>query len=254
MRKTRVLRVGGLLLALLLMASSALAQRRHRASSHRGQKQRPATPPESNQVTKAAQGSPSKPQVPASSPSDEVHCALPSCAAFNRLVQATDRTLTLNLYVPHAYACFDPQADRFLVLGYSVSVVEIPENDEEVSDGWVSSDQYENGADVDADMVLGQWHAADSSPGVLNFQEASSSDSDSAFRVQTSDSLFTFSRTYKTIEGHTVSIDLKISLPSLQFSESYSTDGQTPTNTSGPCSKYGLDALTAAPLASSGTP
>lgn len=251
MRKTVLVRIGGLLVALLVTAPSVFAQRpAHHPPSHRTKQTRHETTPQSNQAAKPAPASQSTPQVPA--PSDEVTCTAPSCAAFNRLIQAKDRTLTLNLYVPHAYACFDPQSDRFLVVGYSVSVVTIPENSEEVSGGWVSSDQYESGADVDSDMALGQWHAADSSPGLLDFQEDSSSDNDSAFRVEASDSLFSFSRTYKTIQGNDVSIDLKISLPSLQFSESYSSGGQAPTNISGPCWNYGLDSRIGASTASSG--
>lgn len=255
MRKRSLVRIGGLLLAVLVMSSNAFGQRPAHRTSSRRTKQTPhaTTPQQTNQTTKPAQGSQMIPQVPAPAPSDEVNCTLPSCAAFNRLIQAKNRTLTLNLYVPHAYACFDPQTDHFLVVGYSVSVVTIPENGEEVSGGWVSSDQYENGADVDSDMALGEWHAADSTPKLLNFQETSSSDNDSAFRVEANDSLFTFSRTYTTIQGNSVSIDLKISLPSLQFSESYSAGAQAPTNISGQCWKYGLDSRTGAPSASSGT-
>lgn len=254
MKKRVLVRIGGLLVAFLVMVPSIFAQRpAHHTSSHRTQKQRPATPQQTIQPMKPAQSTQTTTQVPPPAPSDEVNCALPSCTAFNRLVQAKDRTLTLDLYVPHAYACFDPQTDHFLVVGYSVSVVTLPENGEEVSDGWVSSDQYENGSDVDSDMALGQWHAADSSPGLLNFQENSSSDNDSLFHVAASDSLFTFSRTYKTIQGSDVSIELKITLPSLQFSESYSAGGQAPTNTSGQCWKYGLDSRTAAPSAAAGS-
>lgn len=254
MRKKLLVKIG-LLLAVLVVTSNAFAQRPvHRTPSRRiKQTQRATTPQQTNQATKPVQGSSSTPQVPAPTPSDEVNCTVPSCAVFNRLIQAKDRTLTLNLYAPHIYACFDPQTDHFLVVGYSISVVTIPENGEEISDGWISSDQYENGADVDSDMALGEWHAADSSPGVLNFQETSSSDSDSAFRVQASHSLFTFSRTYKTIQGNIVSIDLKISLPALQFSESHSTSGLAPTNISGQCSRYGTDSRTPAPFASSNT-
>ncbi|HEV2421186.1 MAG TPA: hypothetical protein VGS59_05695 [Candidatus Acidoferrales bacterium] len=255
MRKRLVVRIGGLLLAGVVIASNAFAQRpvRRTPSRRTKQAQRATTQQQTNQTPKPAQGSPATPQVPPPVPSDEVNCTLPSCTAFNRLIQAKDRTLTLNLYVPHAYACFDPQTDRFLVVGYSVSVVAIPGNGDEVSDGWVSSDQYENGADVDSDMALGEWHAADSNPGLRDFRETSSSDNDSAFHVAASDSLFTFSRTYQTIQGNAVSIDLRISLPSLQFSESYSAGGQAPTNTSGQCSRYGLASPTPAPFASSST-
>lgn len=253
MRKRLLVRIGGLLLAVLVLSSNAFAQRPAHHTPSRRTKQTPhaTTPQQTNPAAKPAQESQAAPQVPPPAPSDEVNCTLPSCTAFNRLVQAKDRTLTLNLYVPHAYACFDPQTDHFLVVGYSVSVVTIPENGEEVSGGWVSSDQYENGADVDSDMALGEWRAADSNPKLLSFQETSSSDNDSAFRVVANDSLFTFSRTYTTIQGNTVSIDLKISLPSLQFSESYSTGGQPPTNISGQCWKYGLDTRTSAPSSSS---
>jgi len=243
--------MNGLVLGLFVMAPYARAQRpAHRVPAHRTRKPHSATQ-QMNQPAKPTQGEQSTPRVPAPPPSDEVSCTSPSCATFNRLIQAKDRTLTLNLYVPHAYACFDPQADRFQVVGYSISAVSLTENAEEVSDGWVSSDQYENDADVDSDMTLGQWHAVDSSPGVLKFQETSSSDNDSSFHVETNDSLFTFSRTYTTIQGNAVSIELKISLPSLQFSESYSTNGQAPTNTSGQCSKYGLDSHTPASFVSS---
>lgn len=252
MRKKVLVKIG-LLLAFMVIAPNAFAQRpTHHTPSHRSQKQHRASPLQTNQPTKPAQGVQSTSQVPAPPSSDEVNCAFPSCASFNRLVQAKDRTLTLNLYVPHAYACFDPQADRFLVVGYSVSVVTIPQNSEQVSDGWVSADQYENGADADSDMALGEWHAADSRPSMLNFRETSSSDNDSSFHVQANGSLFTFSRTYTTIQGSAVSIELKVSLPSLQFSESYSAGGgQAPTITSGQCGKYGLDARTPAPFASS---
>lgn len=253
MRKTVLVRSGGLLVALLVTAPSVFAQRpAHHPPSRRAKQTQHETTPQSNQPTKPARASQSTPFVPAPTPPDEVTCTAPSCAAFNRLIQAKDRTLTLNLDVPHAYACFDPQSDRFLVVGYSVSVVTIPENSEEISGGWVSSDQYENGADVDSDMALGQWHAADSSPGLLDFQENSSSDNDSAFRVEVNDSLFSFSRTYQTIQGNDVSIDLRISLPSLQFSESYSSGGQAPTSSSGPCWNYGVDSRIAAPAGSSG--
>lgn len=245
--------IGGLLLASLAIPTTVSAQQpSHQTSSHRAQKRRTTTQQQSNQTIKSQQASPSTPEVPPPAPSDEANCTLPSCAAFNRLIQAKDRTLTLNLYAPHSYACFDPQTDHFLIIGYSISVVSIPENGEEVLDGWVSSDQYENGADEDSDMALGEWHAADSSPGLLNFQESSSSDNDSSFRVAASDSLFTFSRTYKTIQGNEVSIGLKISLPSLQFSMAYSTNGQTPTNISGQCWKYGLGSRNTAPSSSSG--
>lgn len=255
MRKGLLVRIGGLLLAVLVMSSNAFAQRpAHRTPSRRTKQTQRARTPQTNQAAKLAQGSQAIPRVPTPASSDEINCTLPSCAAFNRLIQAKDRTLTLNLYVPHAYACLDPQTDHFLVVGYSVSVVTIPENGEEVSGGWVSSDQYENGADVDSDMALGEWHAADSNPKLLNFQETSSSDNDSSFHVAANDSLFTFSRAYTTIQGNTVSIDLKISLPTLQFSESYSTGGQAPTNISGQCWKYGTDSHTPAPFASSGEP
>lgn len=254
MRKRILVRVNGLLVTWLVMAPSAFAQRPpHHPSSSRTKQTQHATTPQSNQATKPAQGSQTTPQVAAPAPSDTVNCTLPSCAAFNRLIQAKDRTLTLSLYAPHSYACFDPQTDHFLVVGYSVSVVILPENGEEVSDGWVSSDQYENGADVDSDMVLGEWHAADSSPGLLNFQETSSSDNDSSFHVAASDSLFTFSRAYTTIQGNAVSIDLKISLPSLRFSESYSTGAQTPTSINGQCWKYELDSRVAVPSGASGS-
>lgn len=264
MLKRILLCVCGLLLALLAArpwtfpqtpihrTSPRRPQTRHarktQSSAPRAQGDNPRGPAVKNQ--RAPQ---SAPQVPSPALSDAVPCVLLSCAAFNRLIQAKDRTITLNLYVPTAYACFNPENDGFLVVGYSVSVVSLAENGEALSDGWVASDRYENGQDVDSDMALGEWSGSGSH--TLQFHEASASESDSSFNAA-ADSLFSLSRIYKTIEGNTASLDLKISLPSLRFSESYSVDGRQQLSfDNAPCWTYSFDSRTSdQPAPSAATP
>lgn len=238
------------LLALVVISPGARGQQAaHHASSRRTQtRRRPKGQPRT--TAQNASHDPGSSKAPpattsantdaAAAPSDKVACALDSCTAFNHLVEQKDRTLSLSLFVPQAYACFNPQGDGFLVVGYSVSSVSEPENGEQVADGWVSSDRYENGADVDSDFAVGDWHGP--SDGDLQFHENSGSDGDASFSAATSDSLFTFSRSYKTIQGKNVSVDLKISLPSLRFSETYTVDGQQQLSVQdGQCSSYTFD-------------
>ncbi len=241
----RALLCGGLLLPLLLTTSRAFAQ----ASAHRTPSRKAQTPAQntrrSGQTTKAQQPTQSPPKVPAPALSDEAPCALASCVAFNRLIQSRDRTLTLNLYVPQAYACFNPQTDGFLVVGYSISVVSTPKNGEQISDGRVASDRYENGQDLDSDLAFGEWSSSDSTPSALRFHETSVSDNDSSFNVAVNDSLFTLSRSYKTIQGNAAVLDLKISLPLLRFSESFSVDGEEQSSVdNGQCWTYAFDSRT----------
>lgn len=249
MRKRIYLCGVALLLVLFGTAGRAFAQKPHRERQKSGQAHLVAKP-QSIGETRVSQASGAQkqkvatpqtaPQAPTPALSDEVPCAYLSCAAFNRLIQAKDRTLSLNLYVTQAYACFSPRSDSFIVLAYNVSVVSLPENGEQVFDGWVASDRYENGEDADSNMALGEWRGTDSRS--LQFHENSTSDNDSSLNVAISDSLFSFSRSYKTIEEKDVSLDLKISLPSLLFSESYSIDGQAqPPVENAPCWKYSLD-------------
>lgn len=249
----RTLLCCGFFLALFVTTPRAFGQApAHRTPSRKAQLHSASKPQTLAQNTtrngdaaKSQKEPQSPPQVPAQALSDEVPCALPSCAAFNNLIQAKDRTLSLNLYVPQAYACFNPQTDGFLVVSYSVSAVWTPENGEQISDGRVASDRYENGQDVDSDLAFGEWSAPDSAPGALSFHENSVSDNDSSFNVAVSDSLFTLSRNYTTIQGSAASLDLKISLPSLRFSESFSVDGKEQASVdNGQCWTYAFNSRT----------
>jgi hypothetical protein len=249
-----------LLLSLAVAAPRAYAQQTtHRTSTRRTQAHRaaksqaPATAQEASPDARTTKHQPATSAAntdAAAEPSDKVTCTLASCATFNLLIGQKDRTLSLSLFVPQAYACFNPQGDGFLVVGYSVSSVWEPQNGQQTSDGWVTSDRYENGEDIDSDLAVGDWHGLSES--ALQFHENSGSDGDSALNVATSDSLFSFSRSYKTIQGKDVSVDLKISLPSLHFSETYTVEGQQQLSVQdGQCSSYAFDSRNGG---ASGTP
>jgi hypothetical protein len=250
MRKAVFCGCAALLLTLMVAAQSAGAQQAthhagtRRTHAHSGVKSpAPATAQGTSPDARTIKNQPTPMAAStdaAAEPLDEVTCPLASCATFNHLLDQKDRTLSLSLFVPQAYACFNPQGDGFLVVGYSVSAVSMPENGQQVMDGWITSDRYENGQDIDSDLAVGQWRGASDS--ALQFHENSGSDSDTSFNVATGASLFTFSRSYKTIQGKNVSVDLKVSLPSLHFSETYTVDGQEQLSVQdGQCSSYTFD-------------